>query len=72
MQLRIFKSLRHGMIFEVATSPADSFLRAHICHKVPLMVLYSGLVGPTDMSLTVPMDTLSNIIRIFSRNHQLR
>jgi adenylate cyclase len=65
MQSRVFKSLRHGMISEAATSPADSFLRAHLYHKVPMVVLYADLVGSTDMSLTVPVDTLSTIIRIF-------
>lgn len=65
MQSRVFKSLRYGMIFEAATSPADSFLRAHLYHKVPMVMIYADLVGSTEMSLTIPVDTLSTIIRIF-------
>ena len=64
-QSRVFRSLRYGMTFEAATAPADSFLRAHLYHKVPMIVLYADIVGSTNMSLTVPVDTLSSIIRVF-------
>jgi class 3 adenylate cyclase len=64
-QSRVFKSLRYGMIFEAATQPADSFLRAHVYHKVPMVMLYADIVGSTNMSLTIPVDTLSTIIQIF-------
>jgi class 3 adenylate cyclase len=64
-QSRVFRSLRYGMTFEAATGPADSFLRAHLYHKVPMVVLYADIVGSTNMSLTVPVDTLSAIIQVF-------
>jgi class 3 adenylate cyclase len=64
-QSRVFRSLRYGMTFEAATGPADSFLRAHLYHKVPMVVLYADIVGSTNMSLTVPVDTLSSIIQVF-------
>lgn len=64
-QSRVFRSLRYGMTFEAATGPADSFLRAHLHHKVPMVVLYADIVGSTNMSLTVPVDTLSSIIQVF-------
>lgn len=65
MQSRVFKSLRYGMISEAATGLAESFLRAHLYQKVPMVMLYADIVGSTDMSLTIPVDTLSTIIRIF-------
>ncbi len=64
-QSRVFRSLRYGMTFEAATGPADSFLRAHLYHKVPMVMLYADIVGSTNMSLTVPVDTLSAIIQVF-------
>lgn len=64
-QSRVFKSLRYGRIFEAATGPAESFLRAHVYHKVPMVILYADIVGSTNMSLTIPVDTLSTIIQIF-------
>lgn len=64
-QSRVFRSLRYGMTFEAATAPADSFLRAHLYHKVPMIVVYADIVGSTNMSLTVPVDTLSSIIQVF-------
>jgi adenylate cyclase len=64
-QSRVFRSLRHGMTFEAATGPADSFLRAHLYHKVPMVMLYADIVGSTNMSLTVPVDALSSIIQVF-------
>lgn len=67
-QSRVFKSLRYGRIFEAATGPAESFLRAHVYHKVPMVILYADIVGSTNMSLTIPVDTLSTIIQIETRN----
>jgi class 3 adenylate cyclase len=64
-QSRVFRSLRYGMTFEADTGPADSFLRAHLYHKVPMVMLYADIVGSTNMSLTVPVDTLSAIIQVF-------
>lgn len=64
-QSRVFRSLRYGMTFEAATGAADSFLRAHLYHKVPMVMLYADIVGSTNMSLILPVDTLSSIIQVF-------
>lgn len=64
-QSRVFLSLRYCMTFEAATGPADSFLRAHLYYKVPIVMRCADIAGSTNMSLTVPVDTLSAIIQGF-------
>ena len=47
----------------------QNFLLNHISSKIPLIIIYADLVGSTKMSMTLPVDKLVTIIRVFA--HQI-
>jgi adenylate cyclase len=52
----IYTSIRRG----------QKFLLNHISSKIPLIIIYADLVGSTSMSMTLPVDKLVSIIRVFA------
>jgi adenylate cyclase len=44
----------------------QKFLLNHISSKIPLIIIYADLVGSTSMSMTLPVDKLVAIIRVFA------
>ncbi len=44
----------------------QNFLLNHISSKIPLIIIYADLVGSTSMSMTLPIDKLVAIIRVFA------
>jgi adenylate cyclase len=44
----------------------QKFLLNHISSKIPLIIIYADLVGSTSMSMTLPIDKLVAIIRVFA------
>jgi class 3 adenylate cyclase len=51
----IYTSVRRG----------QNFLLDHISTKIPIIIIYADLVGSTKMSMTLPIDNLVSIVRIF-------
>ncbi len=51
----IYTSVRRG----------QNFLLDHISTKTPIIIIYADLVGSTKMSMTLPIDNLVSIVRIF-------
>jgi adenylate cyclase len=47
----------------------QKFLLKHIGSKIPLIIIYTDLVGSTSMSMTLPVENLVTIIRAFT--HQI-
>jgi len=45
----------------------QTFLRDYVGSKISLVIIYVDLVGSTNMSMTLPVDTLVTIIRSFTR-----
>ena len=43
----------------------QNFLLNHISTKIPTIIIYADLVGSTKMSMTLPIDNLVSIVRIF-------
>ncbi|HKR73662.1 MAG TPA: DUF892 family protein [Candidatus Nitrosocosmicus sp.] len=43
----------------------QNFLLGHISTKIPIIIIYADLVGSTKMSMTLPIDNLVSIVRIF-------
>ena len=44
----------------------QKFLLNHTSSKIPLIIIYADLVGSTTMSMTLPVDKLVAIIRVFA------
>ena len=44
----------------------QKFLLNHVSSKIPLIIIYADLVGSTTMSMTLSMDKLVDIIRVFA------
>jgi adenylate cyclase len=53
----IHTSIRRGQKF---------LLLNHTSSKIPLIIIYADLVGSTSMSMTLPVDKLVAIIRVFA------
>jgi adenylate cyclase len=47
----------------------QNYLLNHISTKIPIIIIYAGLVGSTNMSMTLSTDNLVSIIRAFA--HQI-
>ncbi len=43
----------------------QNYLLDHISTKIPIIIIYADLVGSTKMSMTLPIDNLVSIVRIF-------
>jgi adenylate cyclase len=43
----------------------QNYLLDHISTKIPIVIIYADLVGSTKMSMTLPIDNLVSIVRIF-------
>jgi adenylate cyclase len=43
----------------------QNYLLNHISTKIPIIIIYTDLVGSTKMSMTLPIDNLVSIVRIF-------
>ena len=43
----------------------QNFLLSHVGTKIPIIIIYADLVGSTKMSMTLPIDNLVSIVRIF-------
>lgn len=43
----------------------QNYLLEHISTKIPIIIIYADLVGSTKMSMTLPIDNLVSIVRIF-------
>jgi adenylate cyclase len=52
----IHASIKHG----------QKFLLNHVSSKIPLIIIYADLVGSTTMSMTLSIDKLVDIIRVFA------
>ncbi len=44
----------------------QKFLLNHVSSKIPLIIIYADLVGSTTMSMTLSIDKLVDIIRVFA------
>jgi adenylate cyclase len=51
----IYASIRRG----------QKFLLNHVSSKIPLIIIYADLVGSTTMSMTLSIDKLVDVIRVF-------
>jgi class 3 adenylate cyclase/ferritin-like metal-binding protein YciE len=53
-------------IIHTSIRRGQNFLLKHISSKIPLIIIYADLVGSTSMSMTLPVDKLVAIIRVFA------
>jgi adenylate cyclase len=65
-QDRIWRALKRRFQYDVSLQPGQEFLLNHVSTKLPLVIVYADLVGSTNMSMTLPADKLTTIIRAFT------
>jgi adenylate cyclase len=65
-QDRLWKALKRRYQYDVSLERGQKYLLNHVTSKIPLVVLYADLVGSTNMSMTLPADKLTTIIRAFT------
>lgn len=65
-QDRLWRALKRRFQYDVSLHPAQEFLLNHVSTKLPLVIIYADLVGSTNMSMTLPADKLTTIIRAFT------
>jgi len=65
-QDRLWKALKRRFQYDASLKPGQEYLLNHVSSKIPLVILYADLVGSTNMSMTLPADRLTTIIRAFS------
>jgi adenylate cyclase len=65
-QDRLWRALKRRFQYDVTLQPGQEFLLHHVSTKVPLVIMYADLVGSTNMSMTLPADKLTTIIRAFT------
>ena len=52
-------------VIHTSVRRGQNFLLDHISTKIPIIIIYADLVGSTKMSMTLPIDNLVSIVRIF-------
>jgi class 3 adenylate cyclase len=65
-QDRLWRALKRRFQYDVSIQPGQEFLLNHVSTKIPLVITYADLVGSTNMSMTLPADKLTTIIRAFT------
>jgi class 3 adenylate cyclase len=65
-QDRLWRALKRRFQYDVSLQPGQEFLLNHVSTKLPLVIVYADLVGSTNMSMTLPADKLTTIIRAFT------
>jgi adenylate cyclase len=65
-QDRLWKALKRRFQYDVTLEPGQEYLLNHVSSKIPLVIMYADLVGSTNMSMTLPADRLTTIIRAFT------
>jgi adenylate cyclase len=65
-QDRLWRALKRRFQYDVSLQPGQEFLLNHVSTKLPLVIMYADLVGSTNMSMTLPADKLTTIIRAFT------
>ena len=65
-QDRLWRALKRHFQYDTSLEPGQHYLLNHVSSKVPLVIMYADLVGSTNMSMTLPVDKLSTIIRAFT------
>jgi adenylate cyclase len=65
-QDRLWRALKRRFQYDVSLQPGQAFLLNHVSTKLPLVIMYADLVGSTNMSMTLPADKLTTIIRAFT------
>src|SRR5215475_1933032 len=65
-QDRLWRALRERYHYDTSVKQSQDFLRKHVSSKMPLIIMYTDLVGSTQMSMTLPVEKLVTIIRAFS------
>ena len=66
-QIRIWKSLKANPEFNISVNEMQKILEKFMESKVKLVILHIDLVGSTKMSLNLPIDKLTTIIRAFAQ-----
>jgi len=65
-QDRLWKALKRRYQYDVSLELGQKYLLNHVSSKIPLVIMYADLVGSTNMSMTLPADKLTTIIRAFT------
>jgi len=65
-QDRLWRALKRRFQYDVSLEPGQEYLRNYVSSKIPLVIMYADLVGSTNMSMTLPADKLTTIIRAFT------
>jgi adenylate cyclase len=52
-------------VIHTSVRRGQNYLLDHIRTKIPIVIIYADLVGSTKMSMTMPIDNLVSIVRIF-------
>lgn len=65
-QDRLWRALKRRFQYDVSLEPGQAYLLNHASSKIPLVIMYADLVGSTNMSMTLPADKLTTIIRAFT------
>jgi adenylate cyclase len=52
-------------VIHTSVRRGQNYLLDHISTKIPIIIIYADLVGSTKMSMTLPIDNLVSIVRIF-------
>lgn len=65
-QDRLWRALKRRFQYDVTLQPGQEYLLNHVSSKIPLVIMYADLVGSTNMSMTLPADKLTTIIRAFT------
>jgi adenylate cyclase len=70
-QIRMWKDLKVKPDFNISIKETQSVLEKYINTKINLVILHIDLVGSTRMSLSLPIDRLTTIIRSFAQQMSL-
>lgn len=71
IRARVARTIERGVQIDLSTSMCKRFLRRHASRKTTVAVLYVDIDGSTQMTLSLPSDTLALMLQLFSQEMSL-
>jgi class 3 adenylate cyclase len=71
VRARVARTIEKGVQIDLSTTTCKRFLRRHASRKTTVAVLYVDIDGSTQMTLSLPSDTLATMLQLFSQEMSL-
>lgn len=71
IRARVLHTIQYGLEFDLTTEEGKHLLKRHVNSNVTIVVLFIGINGSTQMSITLPPPKFATLVQVFSQEARL-